>query len=416
MKDLKVKPLRFLLIFTFVLLIFYPQYILASENDFSDSSRKDEVPPAVLNGLNHLLTVVQQNEAIFDGSQVGPLLDFAVADGNHYKNVKPQKRESGKGVFMQVDVNAPLKRILQYIYNPEIPNYIVFPSVLRLCGWHPGSEFVTSGVKLWNEMDDLKSPLIFRGKEFEVNTPDSFGGAYYRYVNKRLIIAMKHRKGRVLISTSKMLSKSNVGRKAVIIDDRNWNYFYSGINGLNVSIIGAMNTYMYDAESVIIYYQPDLGSSRTIVALFKWLRAGWAGINVVKPDHIYDGCIRFARGIKRVTESDTLPEPGQFVKQVNYINSLPDDQIDAKIREYARNFERIAKSHKDMDKKDYARIIANGGYADVLDREERIGVLILEMLKHQIGKPALVKFKLPEMRGKLQAFKRPDTEISLRRD
>ena len=48
-----------------------------------------------------------------------------------------------------------------------------------------------------------------------------------------------------------------------------------------------------------------------------------------------------------------------------------------------------------MSSKDYARIIADGGYAGVLSREERSGVLALEWLKSQLGKSTLAEFDFP---------------------
>ena len=100
-------------------------------------------------------------------------------------------------------------------------------------------------------------------------------------------------------------------------------------------------------------------------------------------------------GLKAVMEAENLPSPEVFIGLVNYINTLSDSEIDSKIREYASNFERLAKNHKKMAKRDFTRIIADGGYAGVLNREERIGILILEGLKNYIGKPTLVTMEVP---------------------
>ena len=184
-------------------------------------------------------------------------------------------------------------------------------------------------------------------------------------------------------------------RKAVIIDEKNWNYFYSGIQGLGIRLMGMLNTYIYDSESVKIFYETDSAKPQTTIMLFKWLKAGWADINMVKRSHIYEGSVRFVEGLKEVIESDSLPAADALARQLDYISALPAAEIETKIRKYSINFERIAKKHKGMSPKDYARIIAAGGYANVLNREERSGVLALEWLKSQLGKSALAESDFP---------------------
>ncbi len=389
----------YLLMFIVVLSLGWVQSVPAEQESIS-------LPGSVEDSLNYLLDLVSQKGSSLDTARIIPLINFAGKKSKDSEKIKPARRKSGKGVCIRTEVKAPLERILRYAYNPEIPSFVVCPSVLRLSGWYPESEIVTGGIRLWEKLGDLEKPLFLWGKEFEVNTPDSFSGAYYRYDLDRLLGLMKHKNGRVLISVSKMLNKSQVGKKAVIIDDKNWNYFYSGIEGLNMKIFGGMDTFMYDSESVLIYYQEDSSIRRCTVLLFKWLRAGWSGINVVQPSHINDGCVRFVQGMKAVLESKGLPISEAFVGLVNYITELSDSELDSKIGEYSTSFERIAQSHKNMSNPENARIIAGGGYAGVLSPEERVGVLILEGLKRFVGKPTLVN---------LEFFPLP-TEIPMNRD
>lgn len=379
--------------------LFCTPYALA---EGPDDPEKVALPEAVEAGLSYALELSTRKDAAFDQKRIMPLLNLVTGKGFDAKNSKPARRKSGRGIGFHAEIEAPFERILRYAYNPDIPSFIVNPSVLRLSGWYPESDIVVGKIKLWDELSDLKEPLLLWGTGFEVNTPDSFGGGYYRYDIQHLIILMEHNHKKVLISISKMKGKSKVGKKAVIIDDQNWNYFYSGINGLNLNIVGGLDTYMYDSESVMIFHEAEADSEtpRTVVSLFKWLKAGWAGFNMVKPNHINDGCIRFAQSLKRVMESQLLPDSEDFARHVKFISELSNTEIDSKIREYSLNFERIAKSNKDMSKADFARIIADGGYANVLTREEQVGILILENLKSLVGKPALVKFDFPVIQRK----------------
>ena len=116
---------------------------------------------------------------------------------------------------------------------------------------------------------------------------------------------------------------------------------------------------------------------------------------MVKRSHIYEGSVRFVEGLKEVIESDALPAADILAQKLKHISALPAAKINNKIREYSINFERIAKKHKGMSQKDYARIIADGGYANVLNIGERRGILALEWFKSQLGKSALAESDSP---------------------
>jgi len=353
----------------------------------------ETLPQEIENGLSYLLELVQDKGAAFNPALIIPLLDFA-AKGTSYdpEQLAPKKRQIGFGACLRAEVKAPLERILRYAYNPQIPCFVVYPNVLRLSGWYPDSDIVTRKIELWNELSSIDQPLLLWGREYEENTPDLFSGAYYRYDLDRLVILMKHEGKQVLISVSKMPAPSQVGEKAVIIDDKNWNYFYSGIKGIARRFISPLETYIYDSASIQIIYQTDPAGPRTLVMLYKWLKAGWADLNLVRRSHIYEGGIRFIQGLKEVMESKDLPDSDVFAQGLDQLEALSEAEIDAKIRSYSQKFESIAKENKEMSQKDFARIISNGGYAKVLNREERLGVLALEYFKNQLGKTALVDF------------------------
>ncbi len=354
-------------------------------------SFQNPLPTEVEQALASLFTLLGSNGGSLDEAAVAPLLDFVAKGDFDAQALKPEKREGGNGVVLKEDIHAPLSRILQYAYNPDIPNFLVFPSVLRLTGWLPGSDMTRAGMRLWDALNTPQDkPVILWGKEFEVITPDSSTGAYYRYDLARCVALTRHNGHNVLISISRMPEESQLGQKGVPMDDQNWNYFYSGINGLNRGLISWMDTQLYNSLSVQILYERDPSAPLTSLTLFKWLNAGWQGLNVVTGKHIYNGNLRFVKGFKTVMESGSLPEPGLFAKAVGVIRNLPDLELDAKIREYAKAFEALARDFKNMDSSEFRRIWENAGYASVLDREQRVGVLLLEYMKSKLGKPTLV--------------------------
>ena len=372
-----------------------PQLIQAKQINNQQKQGNGSLPQEIETSLSYLLEMIHKKDSKFDPAKISPLLDFVVQSGDDPEQLIPSKRESGNGACLRAQVQAPLERILRYEYNYRIPSFLVSPNVLRLSGWYPESDIVANKVELWNKLSTLNKPLLLWGKQFEVNTPDSFSGSYYRYDLNRLIILMKHNGKKVMISASKMPYPSEAGKKAVIIDEKNWNYFYSGIQGLGIRLMGMLNTYIYDSASIKILYETDSTKPQTTIMLFKWLKAGWADINMVKRSHIYDGSVRFVEGLKEVIESDALPAADVLEQKLKHISALPEAKIDNKIREYSINFERIAKKHKGMSQKDYARIIADGGYANVLNIGERRGILALEWLKSQLGKSPLAESDSP---------------------
>ena len=123
----------------------------------------------------------------------------------------------------------------------------------------------------------------------------------------RLMVLLHYRGKDFFISVTRQKNPSTVGRKGAIIGpDTDWNYFYSGQKGLNKAGLGWVNSYMYDAFSVSILFEPGASKTQTRYMAFKWLRAGWGGINMVKQENIMEGCNRFASGFKKVLESPQL--------------------------------------------------------------------------------------------------------------
>ncbi|WP_319469098.1 hypothetical protein [uncultured Pseudodesulfovibrio sp.] len=356
---------------------------LAGEEDGAPEV-KLSVKPASLakdveTGLDHLFEVLNNTSASFDTSKIGPMLDFVSATQDP-KDIAPAKRFKGHGICLKQDVSSDLSTILRYFYNPEIPNYLLCPAVLRLSGWKDGSELLTRDTPLWDELETLDQPVLVRGKEFEVNTPDAFAEAYYRYDLKRLIILLKYNGKNVAISISEQADKSDVGRKGAILNDKEWEYFYSGIEGLNKGLIGWMDSFMYKSASVQIFMENDAAAPNSSVFLFKWLNAGWAGMNVVKRSHIYDGSLRYARSFVKVLESATLT-PEEVADNLKDVRTLSTPEIDSLIKEYSKNFEIRFKDNPKLKSREYAKVIKDGKYYEVLDADARKSVLALEKLK-----------------------------------
>lgn len=384
---------------TFAVLIAFILILGAARADCSTFSSNEKekktakFPATVSNGIDYLLSTLSSKTQEFDPNQVKGLIKYVDEFPPTNKIIELPKHDSDNGAGMRINVNAPLKRILEYTYNPEIPNYAIYPSVIRLSGWYPECEFFADKIQPWKYLDNCDIPKVWRGKEFEVNTPDSFGGGYYRYDLNRLLILMKYEGRNVFFSISRQADKSSVGMKGLVMDDNQWNYFYSGIPGLTAGGMGWMDTFMYDSISVSVYIQDKNNPEQTVNCLFKWLRAGWAGLNVVRPKHIFEGSQRFAKAFVTLMESKDLPEPEVFAEKVRGIESMSDQKIDKYILEYSKNIEALACKNPVLAD-NFPEVYADGKYANAFTREERIGILVKEYVKRAMGKQCLIYDKV----------------------
>ncbi len=90
------------------------------------------------------------------------------------------------------------------------------------------------------------------------------------------------------------------GKKGLVLgSDSDWNYLYSGKKGTNLPGLGWVSSYMYDSCTIMIYYEMDPNEPLVRCAVFKWLKAGWSNINMVKKSHIYKGLVRYENSFKR---------------------------------------------------------------------------------------------------------------------
>lgn len=363
--------------------------------DVKLSKKPEPLAENVETGISHLFDVLADKNAALDVTTITPMLDFVVNMQTDPKDIAPAKRYEGSGICLRQEVNTNLETILRYFYNPDIPNFLLCPAVLRLSGWHEGSELLTRGTPLWDELPTLTEPVMIRGKEFETNTPDSFAEAYYRYDLDRLIILLKHNGKNVAISISKQPEQSDVGKRGSILNDKEWEYFYSNIPGLNKGLLSWMDTFMYMSASVQIFVENDATAPKSSVFLFKWLNAGWQNMNVVERKHIYDGSLRYARSFTKVLESPALT-PQELADGLKGVLAMNQDEIDAKIEEYSKNFEiRFKGSRKFKSKKSFRKVVNNGGYAKVLDADARKAILALEKMKSMLGMDTLVEIASP---------------------
>jgi hypothetical protein len=354
------------------------------------SRAADEVPvPAeALSGAEHLLSLVGPgNGETFQPERIAGLMGFVT---RYKKEGVRFSAGSGKGFsssYQEVDVRIRLADLLKYSFHPSIPWFATTPSSLRNSSWKHTQAPWTALPRLWELLDTAEAPVVIRGLETVENTPDIFSGAYYRYDLNRTLILFSSGTRRTVISISKQADVSDVGRKGYIVGkDEDWNYYYSGVPGLNITGLGWVRSYMFDSAGISVYTEAGIGSGLVRTANFKWIRAGWSNINVVQNRHIYEGMVRFARAFREVLESPRLPAVQAFEDDCMRIANLSDSALRDKMKTYRHLLAARSERAKDGSGENLPESFWDEGAWDRMTREEMKSTLVLETFKAYLGK------------------------------
>ena len=354
------------------------------------AAASDRSAPVWDEGIGYLLSMLKSKDAAVDLQKLSGLLDFALSKKAADLNLNPGKRENATGAYFFCDVKAPLSKVVKYAYNPKLPAYVTLPSVIRLGGWQVKPAGAMGS--LWEKIGNVKTPIVLRGVEYEEITPDLTMNAYYRYDMDRLMILLNYRGKDFFISVTRQQNPSTVGRKGMIVGaDSDWNYLYSGQKGLNRAGLGWVNSYMYDAFSIAVLFEPGPAKGQTRYIAFKWLNAGWGGINMVKRDNILEGCRRFAYGFKKVLESPKLPEAERLIDMYAKIKNMSDQDLIAELQPIGRALQKLSRTDPALARSQFRDLIESGKYLGDMSREERENLLMTEFVKLAIGKTSLLE-------------------------
>jgi len=354
--------------------------------DGSNSTEEKTLSPTLNPGLNHLLALVQPDgSSVFNMETIEPVLKFVASPKDGDRVYVADKSFGASSAYIEVDLNRSMSDILKISYNPALPTYFVTPSSVRLGYWKTFHEGERHYDGLWSLLPDLESPIVVRGVETIENTPDIHTGAYYKYDLERTMILYRHKGKKVFVSLSQQIGHSLVGKKGLVLgDDREWNYLYSGEKGINKMGLGWVDSYMYDSSSIIVFFEIEPGLVRC--AVFKWLRAGWKNINMVKNHHIYKGMKRFAHDYKTIIEHPSLPGTDELAAAWSRIESMDLETLKAINRQYFQALEAHYTGDKSVSSKWSANLLKDHSRVDTSDVHELRSVLVVEYLKSVLGK------------------------------
>ena len=357
--------------------------------------RAGNIPPEAQAALDAILAAKDPNGPPPSLATIHAFLDYAMSplspspDG---KEVYPAERsDEGQGIYWRTTLKVPLATALRYLYDPKLPQEVVYPASIRRQHWLPGSAILGLPSGIWNELGKHKDkPLVLRGTEEEEIAPDTFSGSYYRYTSDRMLILTEFEGRQALLTITWQKDKSEVGKKAATIGDpQNWDFVYSGAPGMLTKGIGWADTDMYASSAVMVLYEDAPGGKNTGYALFKWLRAGWAGMNMVKRHHIRDGASRSFDGLKTFLQSPKRPAADDIVAYTEKLRAMDVEALRKKFAPYAVKVSEAATSNDALKTDDFQKVIKDGSYGANLAKSDLISILVINYIKDKMGKPVL---------------------------
>ena len=370
-------------------LLVYIIIIMASLLTGAHAEPLTGLPDGVSPGLDYLLELPdgEQTPAVKLDMAVR-ILDFMDQSKALENPFSVDERDGAASDFFEFTVNHPWPDVVDLVYSPSIPSYLTMPSSIRRSHWIEVDGQQQPFPKLPTQPEELKTPVLIKGVEFIENSPDTNSGAYYAYNLERALLLFMHKGRRVLISISVQQDKSDVGKKGMVLgSDDEWNYLYTGEKGCSLRGLGWVDTFMYDSESIMVYYESDMPDKRVKCATFKWLNAGWSGINFVQGKHIRRGVERFARDFKTIIESPALPDNNTLAAMFQKIDELPTDVLRTKSIVYFDHLRDYYGSSKPKYNKWISELLDDDTYLENMSRQEMQALVSIEYLKFIIGKP-----------------------------
>ncbi|WP_462325692.1 hypothetical protein [Desulfoplanes sp.] len=323
------------------------------------------------------------------GKDVDLLIDIVRSSTSGTELELPDRKRMSSAYY-PFDVRISLQRLLEFGYNPDLPTYLVAPNTVRKGQWTLVDGQEQPLPRLWTRLGNLGDPVVVRGVEHEEITPDIFSGGYYSYDMDRALILLAREGAPVLISVTNQQKESDVGKKgAVVGKDSQWNYLYSGVDGLTKGGLGWVDSYMYAAMSVTVFCQVRTPQGPVLKAgVFKWIRAGWAGINMVRTHHIKDGCRRFASAMKEILETPGLPDKDRVAEHVDVCRNLTPGEL----RELVGPYIEYIKETNDpvVEKNPFKSQLDSGEYLATMPKEDMVKVLVQGYLKEILGRKSVI--------------------------
>lgn len=358
--------------------------LMAPVHSRADKSPAElKIPAGIYAGLHHFLELVGPEKNVsFDPGLVSGVMEFIEGPKNDDTLYHADGILDMPSAYHEFDSHTDLRKIADYAFNPDIPDIATMPTSVHLFHWMDDKGQRRQTPRVGRYLGDQDAPVVEKALQYVEITPDTHSGAYYGYNLHQTLIVFKYRQRNVLVTISRQTDVSSVGKKGYVLGaDDDWDYFYSGQKGLTIPALGWVSSYMYGSSAINIYYEIDPGSPRVRCAMFKWLRAGWSGLNMVQRKHIYSGLKRFARPFKQIMEYPALPPVAALAADFSRIRKFSDDTLRSKMGVYSTILKRRYNGANPNGRNWLAKLLADKDHWSGMSREEMESALVIEYMK-----------------------------------
>ena len=362
--------------------------LLSAESLANENLTEVEIPQVLFAGLHHFLDLADPDKSVaFDSKKVAGVLDFIHQPGKDASLYYADSILDSPSAYYEFDIHEDLKKVVAYSFNPDIPDIATMPSSARLLYWLDEWGNRQSPPRIGQYLDRLDSPVVIDGLQFVEITPDTHSGAYYTYQMHKTILLFTYRHRKIMVTISRQVDVSTVGKKGYVLGtDDDWDYFYSGKPGLTLPVLGWVKSYMYGSSGINIYDEIDSIAGRVRCAMFKWLQAGWSGLNMVKRHHIYSGLKRFAIPLKKILEYPSLPSVVSMAGDFSRIRGFSEDTLRSKMKMYSGILQNRYVGGKGHAKKLPSHLFKVKDHWTQMSRDEMVSALVIEYMKYVVGK------------------------------
>jgi hypothetical protein len=385
----KILRIFFCLAFMGLFFFIFPFHAMASSDQ-----QEIRLPESVMEGLQYLLGLLKtDHHEEITMARIAPVIDFVSFREKTWPALYySEDNFKAQSAYHEFDIEQGLEEVLKYAYSPRmIPSQAIIPNSIRLSYWKKIIEIEESNSWYWNYPVPEGQFQVIRGIQHEATTPDVFSWTYYSYDLDRLLILSRYKDRNIFFSISSQQDKAP-GKKAFALgNDKDWNYLYTQETGVNKAGLGWVTPYMYKSFSISVFVeQPDKSSAKC--AMFKWLNAGAANINMVKKQNIQEGIKRFETGFKMVLENPHLPEPEELAAAFSQIENISADNMRIEISNYFQQLK--ARYHQDdvFKNKNMSDFFTSPEYLNQLTQYELKSILNLEYMKTILKKDPIISF------------------------
>lgn len=361
--------------------------LLQTTADAAASEATEELPPDATAALHYLLELARSDDAAdFEVRRIAPLVSFVHAPKPTETLYTAGASFEAPSAYNEFDLNVGIEELVGYTLDTDIPSFFFWPSSLRLSRWTRVDGGEEQFSRLRAAASRLDRPFILKGTEHIAITPDPYTGAYYSYDVDKTIILSPYGKGKLIISIYQQQEPSAVGKKGWVLgEDDEWSYLYTQEKGLNLKGLGWVNSYMYDSFCISVYYQPDSATPSVVCGVVSWVKAGWAGINMVQPKHIHAGLVRVAQTFTAVMENPRLPEPDKLARTFSKTRNLSTPTLKKYAEDYLTELKQRLESSETLNQK-MGREFDIPALLQQMSREELYAVLALDYFKKILGR------------------------------